>query len=242
MGAVAWAIRHRPVSHPRSSNRTCGFPASGFPTGFIVGIRREKNTSGIHVSPSPWHHDTAFLVGSRPYEVLDRLAPIHRPSPSLKAHQKSGPFPPPELPGLNGTMTLSRHPPEPPSYDGDEAATLAQGGAPPMTQTTILTCRAYDPGESKQVHVSVASLSARPSPLFGRVGIHTFTFQACSGFTRVTARRIARPPEAAFVAGLRPGRLPDRPARQLPDQPTTLWTEPPSVGDLRRRGALNKTG
>src|ERR1039458_1126958 len=25
-----------PVSPPRSSNRTCGFPASGFPTGFIV--------------------------------------------------------------------------------------------------------------------------------------------------------------------------------------------------------------
>src|SRR3954464_14185778 len=34
-GAVAWAIRHHPVSRPRSSNRTCGFPASGFPTGFI---------------------------------------------------------------------------------------------------------------------------------------------------------------------------------------------------------------
>ena len=26
----------KPVSPPRSSNRTCGFPASGFPTGFIV--------------------------------------------------------------------------------------------------------------------------------------------------------------------------------------------------------------
>ena len=25
MGAVAWAMRQRPVSHPRSSNRTCGF-------------------------------------------------------------------------------------------------------------------------------------------------------------------------------------------------------------------------
>jgi hypothetical protein len=36
MGAVTWATRQRPVSHPRSSNRTCGFPASGFPTGFIV--------------------------------------------------------------------------------------------------------------------------------------------------------------------------------------------------------------
>jgi hypothetical protein len=28
MGAVAWAMRRRSVSHPRSSNRTCGFPAS----------------------------------------------------------------------------------------------------------------------------------------------------------------------------------------------------------------------
>ena len=29
MGAVAWAMRQRSVSHPRSSNRTCRFPASG---------------------------------------------------------------------------------------------------------------------------------------------------------------------------------------------------------------------
>ena len=36
MGAVAWAMRQRSVSHPRSSNRTCGFPASGSPTGFVL--------------------------------------------------------------------------------------------------------------------------------------------------------------------------------------------------------------
>ena len=36
MGAVAWAMRQRPVSHPRSSNRTCGATASGSPTGFIA--------------------------------------------------------------------------------------------------------------------------------------------------------------------------------------------------------------
>src|SRR6266511_3831883 len=36
MGAVAWAMRRRSVSHPRSSNRTCRFPASGSPTGFTV--------------------------------------------------------------------------------------------------------------------------------------------------------------------------------------------------------------
>ena len=36
MGAVAWAMRQRSVSHPRSSNRTCPIKASGSPTGFIV--------------------------------------------------------------------------------------------------------------------------------------------------------------------------------------------------------------
>src|SRR5215813_11481142 len=36
IGAVAWAIWQRSVSHPRSSNRTCRFPASGSPTGFTV--------------------------------------------------------------------------------------------------------------------------------------------------------------------------------------------------------------
>ena len=36
-----------------------------------------------------------------------RLSPITVPSPSSEAHQKSGSFPPPALPGLSSTMTLS---------------------------------------------------------------------------------------------------------------------------------------
>src|SRR5262249_16723954 len=36
MGTVAWAMRQRSVSDPRSSNWKCGFPASGCPTGFTV--------------------------------------------------------------------------------------------------------------------------------------------------------------------------------------------------------------
>ena len=32
-------LREQSVSPPRSSNRTCGFPASGFPTGFTTGSR-----------------------------------------------------------------------------------------------------------------------------------------------------------------------------------------------------------
>ena len=69
-GAVAWAFWRHPVSPPRSSNRTCGFPASGFPTGFIArhtagqfmasvlgaGVRvlhkpRHRRTFGCHAQP-----------------------------------------------------------------------------------------------------------------------------------------------------------------------------------------------
>jgi hypothetical protein len=77
-----------------------------------------------------------------------------------------------------------------------------------------------------------------PSPNGRRVGIRIVTFEACSGFTQVTARRIAQPPKAAFVTRLQPCRLPGRAARQLPDQSTTLWVESSSTSDPRLRGAL----
>src|SRR5215213_894273 len=57
-----------------------------------------------------------------------------------------------------------------------------------------------------------------------------------------SARWIAQPPKAAFVTRLRPGQLPDQDARQLPDQSTTLWVDPSSTGDTRRRGALGNPG
>jgi hypothetical protein len=59
--------------------------------------------------------------------------------------------------------------------------------------------------------MSITSPFTRPSPRFGRVGIRIMDFKACSGFTRVTARWIARPPEAAFVTRLRPVRCPSKP-------------------------------
>ena len=94
------------------------------------------------------------------------------------------------------------------------------------------------PRRIERVRVSIASPFTRPSPFLRRVGIHNFTFEACSGFTHVTARWIAQPPKAAFVTRLRPGRLPVQAARQLPDQSTTLWVESSSTGVTRLRGAL----
>src|SRR6202171_5524444 len=94
------------------------------------------------------------------------------------------------------------------------------------------------PRRIERVRVSIASPLTRPSPYGRRVGIRIVTFEACSGFTHVTARRIAQPPKATFVTRLQPFRFPGRAARQLPDQSTTLWVESSSTDDSRLRGAL----
>jgi len=233
--------RKRSVSPPRSSNRTCGFPASGFPTGFVAGIRRAADTSVIHIPASPWRRDTACSEGSWSRAVLHRLAPSHRPSPSSTSAPEVRALPSTGVTRLQQYYDPVRHPPVPPPVSAVEAATLAQGGSPPITRITLPACRAHYPGGSRRVRLSIASPLARPSPLSRRVGIRTSTFEACSGFTHVTARWIAQPPKAAFVTRLRSSRLPDQTARQLPEQSTTLWVEPSSTGDPRLRGALDMT-
>ena len=77
------------------------------------------------------------------------------------------------------------------------------------------------------MRVSIASPLMQPSPNGRRVGIRIVTFEACSSFTYVTARRIAQSPKATFVTRLQPCRLPSRAARQLPDQSTILRVESP---------------
>jgi hypothetical protein len=90
------------------------------------------------------------------------------------------------------------------------------------------------------VRVSITSPLIQPSPNGRRVGIRIVTFEACSGFTHVTAHRIAQSPKATFVTRLQPCRLPSRAARQLADQSTTLWVESSSTDDSRLRGARPK--
>ena len=47
--------------------------------------------------------------------------------------------------------------------------------------------------------IGFVPIAHRPSPLFRRVGVHTFTFEACSGFTRVAARGFAQRALPSFV-------------------------------------------
>jgi hypothetical protein len=132
-------------------------------------------------------------------------------------------------------MTLSESQPgRPPDRERDRP----DWGSP--TRPDHLPCMPCPlPRWTQPVCVSVTSRSVQPSPMLWQVGIHDFTFEACLGFTRVTACRVAQPPYVAFVTRLRPGPLPNQAACQLPDLPTTIWVGLPPTGDPRRWGAHN---
>ena len=73
---------------------------------------------------------------------------------------------------------------------------------PLYPQIPFPACRAHYPGGPNRCRWLLLwraptpgpSLFVRPSPYLRRVGVHTFTFEACSSFTRVTACRVAHPP------------------------------------------------
>ena len=98
------------VSLPRSSNWTCPFRTSSFPTGFTA-----APTRAVH---STWCRATAPRIArfalrhsgikrsSVLHGVVD-LSSITALFPLSPAHQKQGSFPPPTLPGIYGRTTLS---------------------------------------------------------------------------------------------------------------------------------------
>src|SRR6516164_848664 len=90
------------------------------------------------------------------------------------------------------------------------------------------------PRRIERVRVSITSPLVQPSPNGRRVGIRIVTFEACSGFTRVTARRIAQPPKVPFVRRHRPRHLHTENAHKLPEQSTIILVEPSSTDDSRR--------
>jgi hypothetical protein len=108
--------------------------------------------------------------------------------------------------------------------DRVEAATFVSPGSPPITQITFPACRAQYPGGPNRC-VSVSSLFPRPSPVNWRVGIHDFTFEACSGFTRVTACKVAARPQADSCpeASTRPVTRPDRSVATMSHRQLHRW-------------------
>ena len=119
-----------------------------------------------------------------------------------------------------------------------EDATLATDGSPPITRTTFPACRAYYPGGSSGCACRLLPRSrGLPQMAGGSASALSLSRPAQASLTLRPTGLLSRL-TATFVTRLRPDRLPDRTARQLPDQSTTLWVESSSTGDPRLRGAL----
>ena len=177
-----------------------------------------RDRTGSPARLSPCRRVSSAKSGS--HRVFAGSSPITASSFASETYQKSGSFPPPALPGFRGTTTLSDARQDRMPCSTVEAATLIPRTGLPRLRNPCLDVLCPLPRWTVPVRLSAASRSMRPSPVSGRVGVHNFPFGACSGFTHVTARRVAQPPEAAFVAGLRYGQSPNRTACQLPGQPT----------------------
>src|SRR5262244_3441643 len=66
--------KRRPVSHPRSSNRTCGLPASGFPTDFTADSRTrfQLGSTNLHYPQFAEHRVFGEAVGAA---IMHLVAP-----------------------------------------------------------------------------------------------------------------------------------------------------------------------
>jgi hypothetical protein len=103
-------------------------------------------------------------------------------SPSSKAPQKSGSFPPPALPA----STVIRPCPTPAdaaARSDVEAATLAPNGSPDYPNH-LPTCRAHYPGGSSGCACRLLPPLTRPSPSSRRVGICIVTFEMLRLYSR----------------------------------------------------------
>ena len=76
-------------------------------------------------------------------------------------------------------------------------------GLPRLPEPPFRRAVPTTPADRAGARVDCFPRSLEPSPNGRRVGIRIVTFEACIGFTRVTARRIAQPPKVTFVTRLR---------------------------------------
>src|SRR5258708_21761910 len=150
---------------------------------------------------------------------LIRCCQAHRQSPILSSFEST-----PEaraLPSAGVTQHQQyhdpvRHPHRPSSKRCLEARPPSGAGLPQLPASPFRHAVPTTPMDQNGCVCRLLPRPLGPSPYLRRVGVHHFTFESCPAFTRVTACRIAQPPNAAFVTRLRSRRLPVQTARQLP--------------------------
>ena len=238
-------LHRESVSPPRSSNRTCGFPASGSPTGFTAGMRRAFDTSVMSVSARLGFTTQLARKASGTTRCFTGLRQVTHRRLLQQAHQKSGSFPPPALPSFIGYLRPS---PTPARADvlrhRSRRATLAQHGPPPLARSPVSTCRAHYPGGPVQVRRGCFPRSCcLPRTPGGSASTTSLSRPAQASFALrpvelLARRRRTRPSQRqAFVAGLRSSRLLNEPpASYRANRPLPGWDLHPQ-GDRPLRGA-----
>ena len=99
-------------------------------------------------------------------------------------------------------------PPMPPPEATLRPLPSHQTGLPRLPEPPFQRAVPTTPADRAGAYVDCFPRITQPSPNGRRVGIRIVTFEACSGFTHVTARRIAQPPTGDLCQRLQPMRLP----------------------------------
>ena len=119
---------------------------------------------------------------------------------SSRHASNQGSFPPRRLccpPGANGTMSPSDFP-RGSTLMMERGARLAAWDLPCCPVCCADVPRPLPRRANPWSSVGCSHGLQRPSRLFRPVGPRDFTFEACSGFTRVAARRLADPPKVGL--------------------------------------------
>ena len=135
----------------------------------------------------------------------------HPSSAPSKAHQKSGPFAPPALPGLDAPTTLSGSRPACRLARHSQSRPAAKTGLPRSPATPSPTCCAHYPGGSGRVRLSVASPSHAAFPV-SQAGRHPHLH--FRGLLRLHALRPVgslNRPRRPLSQGFDPPGCPDKP-------------------------------
>jgi hypothetical protein len=211
MGAVAWAIRQRSVSHPRSSNRTCGFPASGSPTGFIVrhtkqSTDRKRPLCGVLSFFASRH---SFLGRTRMIVGVCRLIANHHHLAFFESTPEVRALPSASITRLQRSYDPVRLPPMPPPEATLRPLPSHQAGLPRLPEPPFRRAVPTTPADRAGAHVDCFPAS-RGLPLVagGSASALSLSRPAQASLTLRPAGLLSRP-QATFVTRLQPMRLPE---------------------------------
>ena len=157
-------------------------------------------------------------------------SPITVASPSSKAYQKSGPFPPSALADLTGTMILSdsRQFPAPKTAPLRPRPPIPTGL--PRYPEHLSDVPSPLPRRTKMGGQMVSSAQLpQPSPFCRRVGVRVFTLEACSAFTHVMARTDRSTAQGGLYHGasVQPVTRSNCPLATGSNQQVSRWVLPP---------------